>query len=70
MARETTVENAPRQIQIRNADVAASRANAVYTAAQVSQQEMNLADCRMRAPVSGRVSLRTRMSVAPKIHFD
>ncbi len=56
MARETTVENAPRQIQIRNADVAASRADAVYTAAQVSQGEMNLAYCRMLAPVSGLVS--------------
>jgi membrane fusion protein, multidrug efflux system len=58
-ARLKTVENAPRQIQIRNADVAASRANAAAAAAQVQQQEMNLAYCRVVAPVAGLVSQRT-----------
>ncbi len=57
--RQKTVENAPRQIQIKNADVAASRANAASAAAQVSQQEMNLAYCRIVAPVPGLVSQRT-----------
>ena len=59
VARAKTVENAPRQIEIRNADVAASRANAASAAAQVRQQEMNLVYCRIVAPVSGLVSQRT-----------
>ena len=58
-ARSKTVENAPRQIQIRTADVSASRANAASTAAQVRQQEMNLIYCEIAAPVSGLVSQRT-----------
>jgi membrane fusion protein (multidrug efflux system) len=58
-AREQTVENAPRQILIRNADVAARRASVANAAAQVRQQEMNLTYCRILAPVSGLVSQRT-----------
>jgi membrane fusion protein (multidrug efflux system) len=58
-AREKTVENAPREIQIRKADVAARRSNADSAGAQVRQEEMNLKYCRIVAPVSGLVSQRT-----------
>ncbi len=57
--KEKTIENAPRQIQIKNASVAASRANAASAESQVNQQEMNLVYCRIVAPVSGLVSQRT-----------
>ena len=72
VARAKTVANGPRQIQIKNADVAASRANADSLAAEVRQQEMNLAYCRIMAPVSGLVSQRTaevgaRVSIGQQI---
>jgi membrane fusion protein (multidrug efflux system) len=57
--KEKTVENAPREIQIRKADVAARRSNADSAGAQVRQEEMNLKYCRIVAPVSGLVSQRT-----------
>jgi len=53
------VENAPRQVAIREANVAIRQAGAETANAQVEQNLLNLSYCKITAPVNGIIVKRT-----------
>lgn len=56
---QQTLQNAPRQILIRNANVLTRKASVDSAAAQVRQDKLNLSYCHIVAPVPGIVTQRT-----------
>jgi membrane fusion protein (multidrug efflux system) len=54
-----TAANAPRQVEIKNADVAGSTAAVESAKAQLDQAKLNLAYCHVVAPVAGIVMQRS-----------
>jgi len=55
---QQTVANAPRQVEIKNADVASTAAAVESSKAQLDQAKLNLAYCHVVAPVAGIVMQR------------
>jgi membrane fusion protein (multidrug efflux system) len=56
---EQTVENAPRQLLIRSANIQAREANLESIQARMKQDQLNVSYCHILAPVSGLVSQRS-----------
>jgi len=56
---EQTVENAPRQLLIRSANIQAKEANLESIQARMKQDQLNVSYCHILAPVSGLVSQRS-----------
>jgi membrane fusion protein (multidrug efflux system) len=56
---EQTIQNAPRQLLIRSANIQAKEANLESIQAQMKQDALNLSYCHILAPVSGLVSQRS-----------
>jgi membrane fusion protein (multidrug efflux system) len=54
-----TVQNAPRQVLIRQANIQARSANLESIKAQLMQNDLNMSYCHLLAPVSGLVSQRS-----------
>ena len=54
-----TLQNAPRQVLIRRANIQARSANLESIKAQIMQNELNIGYCHLVAPVSGLVSKRS-----------
>jgi membrane fusion protein (multidrug efflux system) len=54
-----TAKNAPRQVEIKNADVASNAAAVESAKAQLDQAKLNLAYCHVVAPVAGIVMQRS-----------
>jgi len=54
-----TLQNAPRQVSIRQANIQARSANLESIKAQMTQNELNIGYCHLVAPVSGLVSQRS-----------
>ena len=54
-----TLLNAPRQIEIKNANIQAKSANLESIKAQMLQNQLNLSYCHLVAPVSGLISQRS-----------
>jgi membrane fusion protein (multidrug efflux system) len=59
IALQQTVDNAPRQIQIRDANILARAAGLESIKAQLVQDDLNIAYCHIVAPVAGIVSQRS-----------
>jgi membrane fusion protein (multidrug efflux system) len=55
---QQTATNAPRQVEIKNADVASNAAAVESSKAQLDQAKLNLAYCHVVAPVAGIVTQR------------
>jgi len=56
---QQTAANAPRQVEIKNADVASNAAAVESSKAQLDQAKLNLAYCHVVAPVTGIVMQRS-----------
>jgi len=57
--REQTARTAPRQLSIREADLATAQANVEVAAAQLQRAELNLSYCHIVSPVRGVVTQRS-----------
>jgi len=57
--REQTARTAPRQLSIREADLANAKANVEAAAAQLNRAELNLSFCHIVSPVHGIVTQRS-----------
>jgi membrane fusion protein (multidrug efflux system) len=56
---EQTIQNAPRQLLIRSANIQAKEANLESIQARMKQDQLNVSYCHILAPVSGLVSQRS-----------
>jgi len=56
---QQTIQNAPRQILIRNASIQAKQANLESIKAQMRQDQLNISYCHIVAPVAGLISQRS-----------
>ena len=56
---DQTIQNAPRQLLIRSANIQAKQANLESIQARLKQDQLNVSYCRILAPVSGLVSQRS-----------